>query len=135
MDRLYSPSCLERLPGTQTSESHDSDEDSHCQNHANPKTTPGETATPYWKRDGVNATRKCEWEVSLALEKYLDERGGRITDPAGAYNNLENRMVKNALPHFSLTRERARKNQTPISDHTLELVRNEKETGHSEGPW
>ena len=27
-------------------------------------------------------------------------------------------MVKNALPHFSLTRKRARKNQTPISDHT-----------------
>ena len=32
-------------------------------------------------------------------------------------------MVKNALPHFSQKHERARKNQTPISGPTLELVR------------
>ena len=61
--------------------------------------------------------------MAVALKKYLDERGGKITDPAGAYNYLEHHMVKNALPHFSQTHENARKNQTPISGPTLELVR------------
>ena len=61
--------------------------------------------------------------MAVALKKYLDERGGRITDPAGAYNYLEQHMVKNALPHFTQKHENARKNQTPISGPTLELVR------------
>ena len=64
--------------------------------------------------------------MAVALKKYLDERGGKITDPAGAHNYLEHHMVKNALPHFSQKHENARKNQTPISGPTLELVRRKR---------
>ena len=59
------------------------------------------------------------WSVAVALKKYLDERGGKINDPAGAYNYLEHHMVKSALPHFSQKHESARKNQTPFSGPTL----------------
>ena len=89
------------------------------------KTTPTQRP-PQWNSHAPLEARWDEryaeilWRVALALKKYLDERGGRITDPAGAYNYLEHHMV---LPHFSLTRESAKKNQTPISDHTLQLVR------------
>ena len=37
-------------------------------------------------------------------------------------------MVKNALPHFSQTHENSRKNRTPISDPTLQLVSNKQAT-------
>ena len=92
------------------------------------KTTPTQRP-PRWNIDALLEGQKAEryagarWCVAVALKKYLDERGGKITDPAGAYNYLEHHMVKNALPHFSQTHENARKNQTPISGPTLELVR------------
>ena len=77
----------------------------------------------FWKDRKDERYAGARWGVAVALKKYLDERGGRITDPAGAYNYLEHHMVKNALPHFSQKHENARKNQTPISGPTLELVR------------
>ena len=106
------------------------------------KTTPTQRP-PRWNSDALLEARWVErhaevrWGVALALKRYLDVRGGRLTDPAGAYNYLEHHMVKKALPHFSLTRERARKNQTPISHHNFGA--GEKEAGHSkgfgDGPW
>ena len=78
---------------------------------------------PFWKDRRTNDTQEIRWGVAVALKKYLDERGGKITDPAGAYNYLEHHMVKNALSHFSQKHESARKNQTPFSGPTLMLVR------------
>ena len=50
---------------------------------------------PRWNVDALLEGQKDEryagvrWGVAVALKKYLDERGGKITDPAGAYNYLE----------------------------------------------
>ena len=62
-------------------------------------------------------------ECGSGVEEVFGRIGGKITDPAGAYNYLEHHMVKNALPHFSQKHEYARKSQTPFSGPTLMLVR------------
>ena len=101
------------------------------------KTTPTQRP-PRWNVDALLEGQKDEryagirWSVAVALKKYLDERGGKITDPAGAYNYLEHHMVKSALPHFSQKHESARNNQTPFSGPTLMLVRKNRP---SRRPW
>ena len=96
------------------------------------KTTPTQRP-PRWNVDALLEGQKDEryagirWSVAVALKKYLDERGGKITDPAGAYNYLEHHMVKSALPHFSQKHESARKKQTPFSGPTLMLVRKKQD--------
>ena len=100
------------------------------------KTTPTQRP-PRWNVDALLEGQKDEryagvrWGVAVALKKYLDERGGKITDPAGAYNYLEHHMVKSALPHFSHTQVCKEKPDTVLRPHS---DAGEERTGHSEGP-
>ena len=47
---------------------------------------------------------EVRWGMTLTKKKFLDERRGRNTYPAGAHNYLEHHMDKNVLPHFGRTR-------------------------------
>ena len=63
------------------------------------KTTPTQRP-PRWNIDALLEEHRDEryaearWRVALALKKYLDERGGRITDMAGAYNYLDHHIAR-----------------------------------------